>query len=215
MTTGEFAATDWVERLARALAEGGPHRRPQARHRTRGEGPQAGFEFGKDLFDGIEVGAVGRQIEQLRPDGFNRLADPGHFMTGQVVQDDTVAWVERGNQHLFDIGHEAGAIDRAVEDGGSGQLVGAEGGNDRGRLPVAVGDLRHEAGAAPTAAIAPGHLRLERRLVQEDEPGAVELSRLGAPVLPGRYDIRSILFGGAQDFFLRSARGGTRPARPW
>ena len=191
--------------------EGGPHRHPQARHRTRGEGPQARFACSKDLFNGIEVGAVGRQIEQLRPDGFNRLADPGHFMTGQVVQDDPVAWVERGNQHLFDIGHEAGAI----EDGGGGELVRPQGGNDRGRLPVAVGDLRHEAGAAPTPAIAARHLRLERRLVEEDEAGAVEVSRLGAPVLPGRYDIRSILFGGAQDFFLRSAQGGVPPARPW
>ncbi len=195
--------------------EGRPDRRPQAGHRTRGDRAQAGFEFGKALFDGIEGGAVGRQVEQLRPSRLDCVTHPSHFMTGQIVQDDRVAWAERGGQDLFDIGDKARAIDRAVEDGGSGQLVGAEGSNDGGRLPMAVGDFRHEAGAAPTAAIAPGHLRLERRLVQEDEPGAVELSRLGAPVLPGRSDIRSILFGGAQDFFLRSARGGTRPARPW
>ena len=97
--------------------EGGerwPHRRPQAGHRTRDDRAQVGFEFGKDLLDGIEVGAVGRQIEQLRPDGFNRLTDPGHFMTGQIVQDDIVARAERGGQDLFDVGHEARAIDRAA-----------------------------------------------------------------------------------------------------
>ena len=196
-------------------SQGWPDRRPQAGHRARGDRPQARFEFGKDLFDGIEVGAVGGQVEQLRPSRLDCVTNPSHFMTGQIVHDDRVARVERGGQDLFDIGYKARAIDRAVEDGGSGQLVGAEGGNDGGRLPMAVGDFRHEAGAAPTAAIAPGHLRLERGLVQEDEPGTVELSRLDAPVLPGRYDIRPILFGGVQDFFLRSARGGGRRARPW
>ena len=198
--------------------EGGeswPDRRPQARHRAGGDGPQAGFEFGKDLLDGIEVGAVGRQIEQMRPDGFNRLANPAHFMTGQIVQDDRVARVERGNQNLFDIRDEARTIDRTVEDGGGSELVCPQGGNDRGRLPVAVGDFRHEAGAAPTAAIPARHLRLERSLIEEDEPVAVPLRRLGAPVLPGGYDIRPILFGSVQDFFLLSARDPARPARPW
>ena len=66
-------------------SQGWPHRRPQARHRTRGDRAQAGFEFGKDLLNGIEVRAVRGQIEQLCADGFNRLADPGHFMAGQIV----------------------------------------------------------------------------------------------------------------------------------
>ena len=136
-------------------------------------------------------------------------------MTGQIVQDDRVARAERGGEHLFDRGDEAGAIDWTVEDGGSGQLVGAEGRNEGGRLPLAVGDLRHEARTAPTPPIAPGPLRLQSGLVQEDEAGAVGLRRLGAPVRPGRPDIRPILFGGVQDFFLRSARAGARPARPW
>ena len=195
--------------------EGRPDRRPQAGHRTRGDGPQAGFACGKDLFDGIEVRAVGRQIEQLRPAGFNRPADPAHFMTGQIVQDDRVARAERGGEHLFNRGDEARAIDWAVEDGGGGELVGPQGGNEGGRLPVAVGDLRHEAGAAATPPIAARQLRLQCGLVEEDEAGAVELRRLGAPVRPGRPDIRPLLFGGVQDFFLRSAPSGVRPARPW
>ena len=192
-----------------------PHCRPQAGYRARGDGPQARFEFGKDLFDGIKVRAVGGQVEQLRPSRLDCVPNPGHFVTGQIVHDDRVARVERGGQDLFDIGHEARTIDRAVEDGRGGELVCPQGGNDRRGLPVAVGDFRDEAGAAPTAAIAPGHLRLERSLVQEDEAGTVELSRLDAPVLPGRHDIRSVLFGGVQDFFLLSARGGVRLARPW
>ena len=195
--------------------ESGPHGRPQARHRARGDRAQARFELGKDLLNGIEVGTVGGQVAQVRASRLDRLTHPGHFVTGQIVHDDTVARLEGGGQHLFDIGDEARAIERPVEDGGGGQLVGAEGRNESGGLPMAVGDFCDEAGATATAPIAARHLRLERGLIEEDEPGAVELSRLGAPVLPGRDDIRPLLFGGVQDFFLLSAPGGVRPARPW
>ena len=146
-------------------SQGRAHRRPQARHRTRGDRAQAGLEFRKDLLDGIEVRAVRGQIEQVCADGFNRLADPGHFMTGQIVSDDAVARLEGGGEDLFNIRHKGGAIDRTVEDSGGGELVGAERCHERRRLPMAVGDFRHEARPAPTPAIAPGHLCLESGLV--------------------------------------------------
>ena len=196
-------------------SQGWPNRRPQAGHRARGDRAQARFALGKDLFDRIAVGAVGGQIEQVRASRLDRLTHPGHFVTGQIVQDDAVARLEGGSEHLFNRGDEAGAIERAVEDGGGGEVVGSQGGNEGGGFPMAVEDLRHEAGAAPTPPIAARHLRLERGLVEEDEVGAVELRRLGAPVLPGRPDIRPLLCGGVQDFFLRSAPSGVRPARPW
>ena len=195
--------------------QGRAHRRPQARHRTRGDRAQAGFEFRKDLLNGIEVRAVGGQREQVGADGFNRLADPGHFMTGQIVEDDAVARLEGGGEDLFTRRHKGGAIDRPVKDRGGGELVGAERGNARRRLPLAVGDLRHEARAAPTAARAPGHLCLQRGLVEEDEPLPVPLRGLPPPVLPGHQDIRPLLFGGVQDFFLPSGQDAAQPARPW
>ena len=103
--------------------EGWPDRRPQAGHRTRGDRPQARFEFRKDRFEGIEVRAVGGQVEQLRASRLDRVPHPGHFMARKIVHDDRVARLEGGGEDLFDIGHEAGAIDRTVEDGGGGELV--------------------------------------------------------------------------------------------
>ena len=173
-----------------------PHGRPQVGQRTRGDRPQVRFEFRKDLFDRIEVRAVGGQIAHLGARRLDRLAHPGHFMAGEIVQDDAVARAEGGSENLFDIGHEAGAIERPVEDGGGGELVGAERRKERRRVPMSMGDFGDEAGPAPTAAIAPRHLCLERGLVQEDEPGAVPLRGLGAPLLAGRLDIRPVLFGG-------------------
>ena len=173
-----------------------PHRRPQARHRTRGAGPQARFEFRKDLFDGIKVWAVGGQVEQLGASRLDRVAHPDYFMARQIVHADRVARLEGGGEDLFDIGHEAGAIDRTIEDGGGGEVVGAERRNDRRGLPVAVRDFRHEAGPPATAAIPARQLCLQGRLVQEDEAGAVPLRGLRPPGLPGGPDIRSVLCGG-------------------
>ena len=195
--------------------EGRPYRRPQAGHRARGDGPPARFQFCKDLFDGIAVWAVGGQVEQMRTSRLDRVAHPSHFMARQIVHDDIVARVEGGGEDLFARGHDARAIDRAVEDGGGGELVCPQGGNDRGCLPVAVGDFRHEAGPTSTPAIPARPLRLESGLVQEDEPLPVPVPGLRPPVPPSRYAVRPGLCGGVQDFFLLSDRDGARPARPW
>ena len=103
--------------------EGRPHRRPQGGPRARRNGPPAGFEFGKDVFNRIEVGAVGGPVEQVRPSGLDRGAHASHFMAGQIVHHDPVARVEGGDEHLFDIGHKAGAIDWAVQDRRGGAAI--------------------------------------------------------------------------------------------
>ena len=195
--------------------EGVANSGPQASDRAGRDSPQAGFEFGKDLLNGIEVGAVGGQIEHARPDSLNRLPDAGDFMTGQIVHDDAVARLQGGRQNLFDIGHKARAIDRPIQDRRSGEVVGAQDGNEGGRFPVSVGDFSDEARPAPTPAIAAGQIRPHGRLIQEDQVVPIEGGRLGVPALAGRSDIRPILFCGVQDFFLGSALSGPRLATPW
>ena len=195
--------------------QGGPDRRPQTRQRARGDGPQAGFEFGKDLLNRIEVRAVRGQVERPRPDGGQGLPHPGDFMTGQIIHDYAVARLEGGGEDLLDIGDEARAIQRPVKDGGGRDVLGAERRNDRRRLPVPMGDFGHHAGPAPTPAIPAGQLGLYRRLVQEDEPLPVPLRRQCPPVLPRHHDIRPLLFGRVQDFFLLSSPTAAPPARPW
>ncbi len=185
--------------------EGVANRGPQVGDRARRGGAQAGFELGKDLLDGIEVRAVGGQIEQTRPDGLDRVPHARDFRTGEIVHDDAVAGVQGGRQDLFDIGDKAGAIDRPIQDRRGGEVLGAQGGNEGGRFPVAVGDFGAEARPAPTPAIAPGQIRPQGRLVQEDQAVPIEVGRLGAPALAGRHDIRAVLFRGVQDFFYGQA----------
>ncbi len=80
---------------------------------------------------------------------------------------------------------------------------------------MAVGDFGDQARPAPTPPVATRQLGLDSRLVQEDEARAHQLGRLDAPALAGRYDIRPVLFGGVQDFFLPSGLSGARRARLW
>ena len=65
-----------------------------------------GFEFGKGHFDGIEIGAVGRQI---RPTGGDQLRDAGDFVRGEIVEDDDVIGVQCGTEdHLEISGKDVG-----------------------------------------------------------------------------------------------------------
>jgi len=67
-------------------------------------GAQELFELEPSFFNGIEVGRVGRQIEQFGATGFDSLLDAANFVRRQVVHDHYVAGLEFGTQHLLHIG---------------------------------------------------------------------------------------------------------------
>ncbi len=70
---------------------------------ARGGLAEPGFECGKQLFDGIQIGGVGREIAEVCPYRFNSLFDARHFVTAQVVSDNEIARVTRQAQTLLDI----------------------------------------------------------------------------------------------------------------
>ena len=73
------------------------------------------FQFGENLFDGVEVWGIGRQEQKPgsgSPDGAaHRLA----LVATEIVEDDDVARLQRWNQNLIDIGPEALAVDWTIE----------------------------------------------------------------------------------------------------
>jgi len=87
---------------------------------------QQRFQFGEDLLDRIEVGAVGRQEHESGAGAPDRGANRPALVAAQIVHDDDVAGRERGDQHLLDIGQERRAVDRSVDDARRGQAVGAQ-----------------------------------------------------------------------------------------
>ena len=119
---------------------------------------EVGLELGKGHLDRIKVGAIGWQEAQLGAGLVDGEADAGGAMGGQIVHHHDIAGLERGNQDLFDIGEEGGAVHGAIEDHG-GAHAGKSQGTDEGcGLPVPVRHRRPAALATARSPAASGHL---------------------------------------------------------
>lgn len=174
---------------------------PGRLHGPFGRVTEQGFELGEDLLNRVEIGGVRRQEAQC---GSHPLKGRPHGRTlvaAQVVHNDDIAWGERRQQTLFDIGQEARPVDRAIEDTRSGHTVVAQRRHEGQRLPVPVGAGRAQPLAPAAAAMAAGHVGLGPRLVQEDEPAGVKLALRALPLLAALRDVRPLLLGGHQTFF--------------
>jgi len=64
------------------------------------------FELGEHLFDGIEVGAVGRQEDEVGAFGSDDGASGLAFVAAEVVQDDDIARGESRGENLLDVEEE-------------------------------------------------------------------------------------------------------------
>ena len=134
------------------------------------------LDLGEGLLDRIEVGRIGRQVPEPCAGGPDDLAQRGRFVASEIVHDDDVAGFEDRNELLFDIGAEALAVDRAVEDARGCEFVAAQGAEEGQRPPVT---LRREA-AHPITLRPPsaqrGHAGLDPGLVDEHQAPGIEAS---------------------------------------
>ena len=88
---------------------------PQCLARSMSFVAQFGFHLREDHLDWVEVGAVRRQESQLSTRGFDGPANSWDFVDRKVVHYDDVIGLQRGDQHLLDIGCEQLGIDGSVE----------------------------------------------------------------------------------------------------
>ena len=58
-------------------------------------GAEERLQFGEGEFDRVEIGTVGREKPQLRPDGFDGRADGGLLVGREVVEDDDIPRPQR------------------------------------------------------------------------------------------------------------------------
>ena len=97
------------------------------------------FELGEDLFDGIEVGAVGRQEDEVSAFGSDDGAGGLAFVAAEVVKDDDIARREGRSENLLDVEEEGFAVDRPVDHPRRINPVVAQRGDEGQGLPMAVG----------------------------------------------------------------------------
>src|SRR3546814_14572684 len=98
--------------------------------------------------------------------------DGDRLVGAEIVHDDDVAGFEHGHELLLDIGPEALAVDRPVEDARRRQPIAAQRAEEGQRAPVA---MRGEAAQALAAG------RLEERRVGKE---GVRTGRSGGPPYP-------------------------------
>ena len=82
---------------------------------------QKRLEFGEGVLDRVEIGAVGRKVQQRRACGYYGGADAWALMAAQIIHGDDAARGKRGDQNLIDIGLEPDAVEGAVDDHGRGR----------------------------------------------------------------------------------------------
>ena len=137
------------------------------------------LDLGEGLLDRIEVGRVLRQEEQPGAGRPERLANRLGLVTAEIVHDDDVARLQGGDEELFDIGPEAGAVDRTFEHAGRGKLLAAQGGEEGHGVPAALGRKAPQAPALRPPAPKWRHVGSNPGLIDKDQAMRIE------PVLPG------------------------------
>ena len=157
---------------------------------------QEGFELGEDLFNRVEIGRIGRQEAQRGARLLNGGPHGGTLVAAEIVQDDDIADRQSGEEALFHIGEEAGAVDRAIEDTRGGKAVTPEGRHEGQGLPMTIGARGGQPLAAWAAAVAAGHIGLGPRLINEHQPVGIKLALGALPTSPTPRDVRALLLGG-------------------
>ena len=163
--------------------------------------PDQGLELREGHFDGVQIWAVGRQIEDLRPLLGDGLADPGNLVGREIVEHDDIAALQGGCEDMADIGAKGGSIHRAVEHPGCCHAGQPQPGNERHRLPMAERRAVVAAFAHRGPAVEPSHLRVDACLIQKDQALRIDERLRRPPQLAPCGDVGSILFAGAQGFF--------------
>jgi hypothetical protein len=166
-----------------------------------GGGPQERLEFGERQFDWVEVGTIRRQIDELGADAFDRFADAGDFVSGQIVHHDEVALMERRRQLLLNVAEEHVAVHRTVDHGGRCEAAQPQRADEGRRFPVAVGDSVDDALAAKGPAVHPSELGMGPAFVEKRQSPHVEMRLPEPPSLTEVGDVWTQLLSRMNNFF--------------
>ena len=144
---------------------------------------------------------LGRKTRRA-PTVSDGLPHPLPLVGAEIVEDHSVARLEGRDEELLDIGAEAFAVDRAVEQAGRIDAVIAESGKERRGLPLALRDLVDEALSLRRPAAKPGHVGLGPRLVDEDQTPGIDAALIGSPARAMPAYVGTILLARDEGLFL-------------
>lgn len=122
-------------------------------------------------------------------------------MAAEIIEDDDIAGLERGDQELFDISEKALAVDRSIDHDWRVDPIMAQRCEEGQRLPMTVWHLGMKPFASRTATMGPHHVSLRPGLVDEHETPGIEPTLITLPARPPAGNIMPFLFGWQYAFF--------------
>ena len=137
-------------------------------------------------------------------------------MRAEIVHDDNVTWLQRRDEDLDDVGEEALAIDRAVEQARGREPVVSKRREERQGPPPGMGHAIDNTATAPAPTSERRHVRLRPGLVDEDETRRINRRLTLLPALAMPRDVGPFLLARQHAFFYGSdprAEAGSRPRR--
>jgi hypothetical protein len=159
------------------------------------------LELGEHLLDRVQIGRVFGQEEELGAGRPESLANGFAFVAAEIVQDHQITWPKGGNQHFLDVGSEALAVDRTVDEPGRIDAIVTQRGDEGRGLLVAMRNLDHEPFALRRPSPKRLHVGLRPRLVDEDQTSRIDLALTVHPLDAPPRDVRSVAFAGDHGFF--------------
>ena len=72
------------------------------------------LSFEHTFLNWVEIGAVGREVEQMCARRFDQVAHLGPLVAGEIVHDDNVARPQRRGEKLLDVSFEDLGVDRPL-----------------------------------------------------------------------------------------------------
>ena len=121
-------------------------------------------------------------------------------MGGQVVHHDDHAALQRGDEHLFDLGEESGTVHRSVEHHRRGQTTERESDDERHCFPMPMRDRCSASLPAWRTPPQPIHLCRHCGFVDEHQLLGIEVRLCVEPGLPASGDVRALLLAGVRGF---------------
>lgn len=163
--------------------------------------PEEALELREDLLNRIEVGTVGREVQQVHACRLQALANAGHLMCGQIINDDDAARPHFRDQTFLEPLLEDCAGHRAREQLRGENAVMSQTGNEGGCHPMAVWYLGEELLALVAPTMAARHRGVRAGLVDEYQRCKVETGLRRLPEFAGQSDVRPILLSREDRFF--------------
>ena len=158
------------------------------------------LELGEDLLDRVEIGAVGRQKDEVRAFG-STMARRFALVAAEVVQDYDIARQEGRGEDLLDVEEEDFAVDRPIDHPRRIDAVVAQRGDESQGLPMTVRRI----GLEPSSPRPPAP---QGAMLVFTQVSSMNMSRQGAirplmglPSRPLSRHVRPVLLLGQQRFF--------------